>query len=69
MRAAAVLSRFVTSLRGTLRSPSPCASPPRRACAPAPFIARGPSVSARALLAGRHKRLSNSHARHANLKG
>eukprot|EP00965_Chrysotila_dentata_P055294 1835136-Pleurochrysis_carterae.AAC.1 len=41
MRAAAVLSRFAASLRGTPRTTSPCALPPRRACAPAPFIARG----------------------------
>eukprot|EP00965_Chrysotila_dentata_P143285 4734358-Pleurochrysis_carterae.AAC.1 len=51
MRAAAALSRFAASLRGTPRTSSTCASPPRRACAPAPFIARGPSASARALLA------------------
>eukprot|EP00965_Chrysotila_dentata_P018432 613545-Pleurochrysis_carterae.AAC.1 len=66
LRAAAALCRFVASLRDSPRSPTPRVSHPR--CAPAPFIARGPSVSARALLAGRHKRLSNAHARHTNLK-
>eukprot|EP00965_Chrysotila_dentata_P006206 202782-Pleurochrysis_carterae.AAC.1 len=69
MRAAAALSRFAASPCGAPRTSSACDTPPCRVRAPAPSIARGPSASARALLVGRHKRLSNSHARHTKLKG